>query len=125
MAAEARCAGLLGAILRDLKPAGYEPPESRYPELLDRALAIFDRQRSQTVPIETRIAAADALGQASDPRIDYRRDDYWVTIPAGKFLMGAQSKSKKKPNYDKEAMKIASRRCMKCSWTSSASPAIR
>ena len=49
------------------------------------------------------IAAADALGQAGDPRIDFRRDDYWVTIPAGKFLMGAQSKDPQEPNYDHEA----------------------
>ena len=44
---------------------------------------IFDPQRCASVPSKTRIAAADALGQAGDPRIDYRRDDYWVTIPAG------------------------------------------
>ena len=39
-----------------------------------------------------RIDAADALGQAGDPRLDHHRDDYWVTIPAGRFVMGAQSK---------------------------------
>ena len=58
----------------------------------DRVLAIFDRERIQRVPIEVRIAAADALGQAGDPRLDSRTAaDYWVTIPAGKFLMGAQN----------------------------------
>jgi formylglycine-generating enzyme required for sulfatase activity len=50
-----------------------------------------------------RIAAADALGQAGDARIDLRREDYWVTIPAGKFLMGAQSENPEGANYDPES----------------------
>ncbi len=35
-------------------------------------MGIFDRERSQSVPIETRIEAADALGQAGDTRLDFR-----------------------------------------------------
>ena len=103
LADQARCAGLLGAMLRDLEPVGYEPPDQRYDELLHQVMAMFDRERSQTVPGETRIEAADALGQAGDPRLDPRRDDYWVTIDAGEFLMGAQAQDRKKPNYDPEA----------------------
>ena len=34
---------------------------------------------------------------------DFRRDDYWVTIPAGKFLIGAQKASPNEPNYDADA----------------------
>jgi hypothetical protein len=59
---------LLGAVLRDLAPVDYEPPDSEYQALLDRVLSIFDREGSESVPIEERIAAADALGQAGDPR---------------------------------------------------------
>ena len=66
-------------------------------------MAVFDRERSQSVSVEERIAAADALGRAGDPRLDMSREDSWVTIPAGKFLMGAQSKDERKPNYDPEA----------------------
>ena len=58
-------------------------------------MAIFDREKSRSVPIETRIEAADALGQAGDPRLDFGRNDYWVTIPAGKFLMGAQTQDRR------------------------------
>ena len=66
-------------------------------------MAIFDLEGSDTVSIEDRIAAADALGQAGDPRIDPRQEDYWVTIPAGAFLMGAQKDDPNKANYDERA----------------------
>jgi sulfatase modifying factor 1 len=39
--------------------------------------------------LETRLEAAEALGQAGDPRLRLPKDkDYWVPIPAGKFVMG-------------------------------------
>ena len=100
LADEARCAGLLGVMLRDLAPVKYKPPSDDYAALLHRVTAIFDPQRSASVPIETRIESADALGQAGDTRLDSGRDDYWVTIPAGKFLMGAQQANSNEPNYD-------------------------
>jgi formylglycine-generating enzyme required for sulfatase activity len=103
LADQARCAGLLGAMLRDLEPIGYEPPDQGYKCLLHQVMAIFDRERSQTVPIETRVEAADALGQAGDPRLDLRRNDYWVTIDGSEFLMGAQSNRQEKANYDPDA----------------------
>ncbi|MCL4205483.1 MAG: SUMF1/EgtB/PvdO family nonheme iron enzyme [Pirellulaceae bacterium] len=103
LAALARCAGLVGGILRDLAPLSYQFADPRYPALLDAVTAIFDPARNSSVPIENRMAAADALGQAGDPRLDWRRSDYWATIPAGKFLMGAQRKDSKQPNYDEEA----------------------
>ena len=90
-------------MLRDLEPLKYPVPDGRYHDLLKTVMAIFDAKQSESVPIETRIAAADALGQTGDPRLDSRRDDYWVTVPAGKFLMGAQKSDPKKPNYDAEA----------------------
>jgi formylglycine-generating enzyme required for sulfatase activity len=52
------------------------------------------------IDLEVRLEAAEALGQAGDPRL---REDNLVTIPAGAFLMGAQKKNKSKPNYDPEA----------------------
>ncbi len=33
------------------------------------------------MPIADRIAAADALGQVGDPRLDLRRSDYWASDP--------------------------------------------
>ncbi|MDA1051675.1 MAG: SUMF1/EgtB/PvdO family nonheme iron enzyme [Planctomycetota bacterium] len=103
LAAQARCAGLLGAIVRDLSPVDYVPADPRYDTMMQQVLGIFDRDRASSIPIETRLAAADALGQAGDPRIEFRRADYWATIPAGKFWMGAQSGNKRKRNYDDEA----------------------
>lgn len=103
LADQARCAGLLGSVLCDLKPADYQVSDSRYAGLLHSVMAIFDRERSQSVPIETRIAAADALGQAGDVRIDFNQEDYWITISAGKFLMGAQPGNPQGPNYDQNA----------------------
>ena len=103
LAERARCAGLLGAMLRDLTPVDYQPPDGQYRDLLTRVMAIFDRDRSQGVPIETRLAAADALGQAGDGRIDFNLEDYWTTMPSGTFLMGAQSIDPDQPNYDTTA----------------------
>lgn len=102
LADEARCAGLLGAMLRDLKPLDYEPPGAEYQALLGRVMAIFDREQSLSVPLEERLAAADALGQAGDPRIDSRRPDYWAEVPAGSFFMGAQGRNRGEPNFDEE-----------------------
>jgi formylglycine-generating enzyme required for sulfatase activity len=86
-----------------LEPLKYSVSDPRYPALAAAVTAIFDRERSASVPIETRIAAADALGQAGDPRLDHHRADYWVHIPASRFVMGAQSKKRQQRNYDEEA----------------------
>jgi formylglycine-generating enzyme required for sulfatase activity len=103
LAEQARCAGLLGSVLRDLEPLKYQITDTRYDHVLDAVMAIFDRQRAEAVPIETRIAAGDALGQAGDPRLDAHRAAYWVEIPASTFLMGAQSIDPKRPHYDPES----------------------
>jgi formylglycine-generating enzyme required for sulfatase activity len=103
LADQARCAGLIGSILQDLAPLKFEFPDARYHGLLDAVTAMFDRERCLGVPLAKRIAAADALGQAGDARIDLRAEDYWVAIPAGKFLMGAQSENPEGANYDPES----------------------
>ncbi|MBM4027214.1 MAG: DUF4062 domain-containing protein, partial [Planctomycetes bacterium] len=41
LADQARCAGLLGAAVRDLSAVGYRPADPRYQELLDRVMGIF------------------------------------------------------------------------------------
>lgn len=103
LAAQARAAGLIGNILRDLDPLKYRVSDPRYHRLLESAMAVFDPERFGSVAVEERIAAADALGQAADPRIDFRRDDYWAPIPAGRFPMGPQSQDECGANYDAEA----------------------
>jgi formylglycine-generating enzyme required for sulfatase activity len=103
LADAARAAGLLGSVLRDLQPRNYKPSDARFSVLMNDVMQVFDPQRSEGLPIEARIAAADALGQAGDPRIDPQREDYWIEIPAGKFWMGAQKSDPEKRNYDPEA----------------------
>ncbi len=101
---KARCAGLLGAVLRDLSPVGYHPQDKRYSQILKDVMAIFDAKRSRKIPVDQTIEAAEAIGQAGDPRFaELWNEDNWVTIPAGEFWMGAQNKHPSERNYDKEA----------------------
>jgi formylglycine-generating enzyme required for sulfatase activity len=100
LAERARCAGLLGAMLQDLRPLAYQPADPRYQEVLDSVLGIFDPEKSHRADLQERLEAAEALGQAGDPRL---REDNWVTIPEGTFRVGAQKTNPSRPNYDPEA----------------------
>jgi formylglycine-generating enzyme required for sulfatase activity len=86
---QARCAGLLGAIQADLNPLGYKPQDPRYQELMDAAMAVFDPIKGAGIPLKVRVEAAEALGRAGDPRL---RQNNWVRIPAGSFVMGEGAK---------------------------------
>ena len=104
LADEARCAGLLGSAVRDLSAVGYRPADPRYEQLMGRVMGIFDAEHSKAVGIKVAIEAAEALGQAGDPRfIDPTLEKNWVSIPASEFRMGAQKDDPSKPNYDSEA----------------------
>ena len=101
----ARAVGLVGAIVRDLTPFDFKPENPQYASLTPQVMAIFDAQTFRTIPVQTRIEAADALSQVADPRIplDIRKTgDHWVRIPAGRFFMGAQKQDKGR-NYDAAA----------------------
>jgi formylglycine-generating enzyme required for sulfatase activity len=97
---QARCAALLGAMMRDLSRMGYEPKTPDYARTVKAVMGIFDAGEAEKIDLKTRIEAADALGQVGDPRLD---EDNWVEIPAGTFHMGAQKGNKKGRNYDPEA----------------------
>jgi hypothetical protein len=103
LADQARAVGLLGAMFRDLAAVGYAPTDRRYDTLLTNVLGIFDAARSAQIPVATRIEAADALGQAGDPRLDASGPDYWVVVPAGTFWMGAQNEDPNARGYDEAA----------------------
>jgi formylglycine-generating enzyme required for sulfatase activity len=99
LADRAKCVGLIGALLPDL--VGYTVSDKRYAESLRLVMDIFDAEKSKSVPFQDRLAAAEALGQAGDPRLARHQ---WVTIPAaGNYWIGAQSKDPKGRNFDKEA----------------------
>ena len=99
-AEQARAAGLLGALVRDLAPFGYRPADPRYAEILAAALAVFDPAQAGAIPLADRIAAAEALAQAGDPRLGWTHPERWVELPGGRFLMGAQKQDEKAPGYD-------------------------
>ena len=63
-------------------------------------MAIFDPEKARTIPLDVRSDAADATGQAGDPRLS---GDNFITIPGCTFLMGAQAVGRDKPNYDPDA----------------------
>ena len=99
LANRAKCVGLIGALLPDL--VGYTVSDERYGESLRLVMDIFDAAKSKSVPFQDRLAAAEALGQAGDPRLVKHE---WVTIRAARnYWIGAQSKDPKGRNYDKEA----------------------
>jgi hypothetical protein len=82
LADQARAADLLGAIVNDLKPFDYQPPDPvRYQALMDATLGVFERGSVKRVEFAVRLAAAEALGQAGDPRLS--RGD-WIRIEGGK-----------------------------------------
>jgi formylglycine-generating enzyme required for sulfatase activity len=81
----AKCAGLLGTIQADLKPFGYTPKDARYQELMTEVLGVFDAEKAAGIPLKVRVEAAEALGQAGDPRL---RQNNWARIPAGRFVIG-------------------------------------
>ena len=99
LADQALAIGLLEGIVRDLAPFLYEPNDSRYRQTFIEVMRIFEPEPSKSVPVKLRIATAEALGRAGDPRL---ADDKlnWVELPAGRFLMGAQKHDKNLPNYD-------------------------
>ena len=100
LAGRARCAGLLGALVRDLQPFHYQPADARYRETMDAVLGIFDKDKAYAIEFGVRLEAAEALGQAGDPRL---ARDNWITIEDGEFWMGAQKDDPAKPNYDPDA----------------------
>jgi hypothetical protein len=45
------------------------PDDGRYLEVRDSVMGIFEREGARRVAVEDRIAAAEALGEAGDPRL--------------------------------------------------------
>jgi formylglycine-generating enzyme required for sulfatase activity/3',5'-cyclic AMP phosphodiesterase CpdA len=99
----ARCAGLLGAVVRDLSPLQYRPADARFDALLAETYAIFDSLSSRSVPIADAIEAAEALGQAGDRRFLAPTEGNWVKMTAGCFMLGAQKVDRRKFGFDPTA----------------------
>jgi formylglycine-generating enzyme required for sulfatase activity len=67
--------------------------------LLDDVLGIFDARKSESISVNVRLEAAEALGQTGDPRLE---QENWISFKAAGFLMGSQKEDPSKPNYDPE-----------------------
>ena len=80
LAEQARCAGLLGGMVRDLQPFNYQPADPRYQRTMDAVLAVFDADKAYSIEFPVRLEAAEALGQADDPRL---RQNNWIPIEGG------------------------------------------
>jgi hypothetical protein len=79
LASEALVAGIVGRLLATLVAEQYEPqPEIRkvYEQALQKSLGIFTVAGAAKVPVEVRIAAAEALGRGGDPRLAPERDNF-------------------------------------------------
>jgi formylglycine-generating enzyme required for sulfatase activity len=90
-------------MVRDLDPFDYRPADPRYRGTLDAAMAVFDPDQVSAIPVRDRIAAADALALAGDPRLDWRDAAHWSALAGGCFSMGAQRSDEQAPNYDPDA----------------------
>ena len=112
--------GVIGGMLEDLRPTGFYPDGAEFrrqvqPEweaLRQSVMAIFeDTPETARIHLPTRVAAAEALGQAGDPRLrlpkpglgDSEWRQYWAEVPGGEFWMGAQTHTPNRPDYDTEA----------------------
>lgn len=100
---QARCVGLLGAVLKDLAPLHYHTADPPYEAMLQAVQAIFDPRQGGKIDLNIRIEAADALGQAGDPRLGKDNPENWVPIEGDSFWMGAQSAKPGQRHYDPEA----------------------
>jgi formylglycine-generating enzyme required for sulfatase activity len=102
LAERARAVGLIGRILQDLQSWNYHIADPRYRENLDRMIEILDAKAVHEIEFQIRLEAAEALGQAGDPRLE---KDSWVRVDGGTFWMGAQKSDPKGKNHDPEAYK--------------------
>jgi hypothetical protein len=67
----ARAVGILGRILRILEVYNYQPPKRLgWQKAREQVMDIFTPEGAPRVPVDQRIAAAEALGQAGEPRCD-------------------------------------------------------
>jgi hypothetical protein len=79
------CVALLSAMMQDLSRMEYWPRTEGFERTVLQTVGIFECGESESIDISLRIEAAELLGQVGDPRL---RENNWVRIPAGTFVMG-------------------------------------
>lgn len=93
LADQAHAVGILGRLLSDVEPAGYAlsaPASARYAKLRSEVMAIFEKGQAAKIGVKTRVAAAEALDQASQDRLPLpgQGSAYWICIPGGTLITG-------------------------------------
>ena len=91
LAATAQAVGAAGRVLSVLSVYGYRPPvDLGWDELRARALGIFEPEGAARVPVEQRLAAAEALAQAGDPRLRRPLLERMLPVPGVEGLLLGQ-----------------------------------
>jgi len=89
---KAHAAGVLGKMLADVAPFEYKLSGSaatQYTELRRAVEAIFQKGKARHIGLKTRVAAAEALDQASQERLHTPGEPaYWKPIQAGTYTIG-------------------------------------
>jgi iron(II)-dependent oxidoreductase len=97
IALRAHALGVLGRMKVDGKPFGYEmrgAPAKQYGKLSDAVMGIFERGKARKIGLSIRVAAAEALDQASQERLPLPGDaGYWVSISAGVYTLGGDDEA--------------------------------
>lgn len=89
LASIARAVGVLGRLLRILNVYEYQPPSRiGWEKVRDQAMSIFTLEGSRLVSAEERIAAAESLGQAGDPRFVSLQPEMLLIPGMLKVLLG-------------------------------------
>jgi len=106
---KAHAAGVLGNMLVDVAPFEYKlsgPAAKQYSELRDTVMAIFEKGKARQIGLKTRVAAAEALDQASQERLHTPREAaYWKEIKGGTYTLGGDSKAYQ--SMPKKSVKIS------------------
>lgn len=101
LARQAQMVGLIGAIQHDLMSLHFRFQHKRYEQMLQHVRELFKPQGAAQIPFETRLEAADALGQAGDLRLS---NDAWVLLSDGVFTIGVQAEDPAAHSYDPYAL---------------------
>jgi len=93
----AQCAGLVGAMLADLRGVNFAMgagPEPLWKELQTDVRRLFRKEEAAQLDLKKRVAAAEALGWDGHPISTISDAEYWAPFAGGTFQMG-EGKGKK------------------------------
>ncbi len=93
-AADSSAARLWGILAATLVENQHLYPDYDVTDFCNEALARYERE-GRDWPREVRYLLLEGIGRLGDPRLDWQRDDYWVSYKPGRFIMGDRDKQRK------------------------------